>query len=318
MGRVLLLESSGFPEKFSKVEVLPPDGLSKEEYVEEKVITAINKYNPKLNITKVEYANLNDQFSQIHSSKFAGLIVEDKEIQVVEKEKYSRLGCYIWNENNRWFARRILVYVFFTIPKEESRNILVAQSIFPELIDYMGDFLSSPSYTIANHPVYFVNIINKNITAQSIIKPFAGIIAAGIDYIEVFPTTINPKIVPKDVEGFVKKYEPDCKKSDTYFSTEYYEVDFKLKRLKIKTSKLVIGDHLEIKGNYIQFNGSSEKFYWIQILPIFLIACRDNYEIDFLELENFYNSNKDKFSPRSDKIPRFDTLIKFMKKLTFR
>jgi hypothetical protein len=317
MERILLLEGTGFPEKFRKVEVIPPIGLSKQDYLEQQVLESINRYNPKLNLTKVEYANLNTQFPQVQASKFTGLIVEDIEILDTQQARFSKLGYFIWNNSNQYFARRIVMYVFLTNPKEESRNILVAQSIFPALIDYMSDFIASPSYTLANHPIYFINIINKRITAASVLKPLAGIIAAKINYIEVFPTTIDLKTVPTDVESFVRKYEIDCKGYSTTFVSDYYEVDFSSKRLKLKTTNLVTGDYLERKGPNLQFKGSSEKFYWMGVLPIFLIACQDGYDIDYSEIEDFYNSNVGNFSASNEKFQRFSVLLKFMKKLTF-
>lgn len=318
MERILLLERNGFPEKFGNVEVKPPEGISKQEFIEQKVIDAINEHNPKLKISKIEYDNLNSQFPDVYTSKFAGLIVEDKKIKESEKERFKKLGYHIRNINNEWFARKKLIYVFLTNPKEVSRNILVAQSIFPTLIDYMGKYIDSPSYTIANHPIYFINIINKKITALSVIKPLAGIIAAGIDYIEVFPLTINPKSVPKDVESFVRKYEENCKDFSSTFESNYYQVDFKLKKLKIKTTNLVIGDYLERNGEFLQFKGSSEKFYWMGILPIFLLACEDGYDIDFSELEKFYNANINNFKKNNEKFHRFKLLLDYMKKLTFK
>lgn len=315
MKRILLLESSGFPEKFRKVEVTPPAGLTKQEYLEQEVLEAINTYNPKLKLTKVEYTNLRTQFPDVQPSKFTGLIVEDIEIKETEQGRYSQLGYFIWDDSTEWFARKIVMYVFLTNPKEESRNILVAQTIFPAFIDYMNDFINSPSYTIANHPIYFINIINKTITAQSVLKPLAGIIAAGINYIEIFPTTINPKTVPLDVESFVRKYESGC--TGSTFATDYYEVDFTAKKLKLKTTNLVLGGHIERNGAYLQFKGSYEKFYWMGILPIFLIANQDGFEIDYSELENFYNTNIGNFNPSNEKFHRFSILIKYIKKLTF-
>lgn len=317
MERILLLESTGFPEKFSKVEVQPPAGLTKQDYVEQKVLEAVNLYNPKLNLTRVEYGSLINQFPQVQVSKFTGLIVEDMEIQETDQDRLSRLGYFIWSNSNQWFARKIVMYVFLTNPKEESRNILVAQSIFPALINYMDNFIASPSYTIANHPIYFINIINKRITALSVLKPLAGIIASGIDYIEVFPTTINPKTVPTDVESFVRKYESGCNEHSSTFTSNYYEVDFATKRLKLKTTNLVVGDYLGRSGHTLQFNGSSEKFYWMGVLPIFLIACQDGYDIDYSEVENFYNSSIGSFTDNNEKFQRFSVLLKFMKKLTF-
>lgn len=316
MERILLLESPGIREKFRASTVIPPTGISVEQYVERRVLEAINDYNPKLNITRVVYLSLNSQFPQVQSSKSTGLIVEDINIQHGEQQKYRQLGCYIWNNAGEWFARKIIIYVYITPPTDGGRNSLVSQNLFPSLIDYMEDYIDSPSYTFANHPMYLVNIINKVITAESILKPMAGIISSGIEYVEVFNNSLDSSRVPKDPERFVKEYESNCRPSSSTFSNSYYEVDFHSKTLRIKTDRLVVGDYLENSGGYVGFNGSAEKFYWIQILPIFMMASKSGYSIDYSELENFYNSHLVRFNPSSAKLERFSVLLKFIRKLT--
>jgi len=314
MKRILLLEITGFPEKFLDVEVIPPVGTSKENYMEEKVLGAINTYNPKLKISNIEYINIQSQFPKAHISKSTGLIVEDIHIKDSDKEEYSKMGYYTYEDTKQYYARTIISYVFFTNPTESGRNILVAQSIFPAFMEYMNDFISSPSYTITNLPIYYVNIINKTITAQTIIKPLSALIATGVNYVEIFPTTIDASKVPRDLESFVKAYETGV--TGTAYNSDYYQVDFESKRLKLKTTNLVIGDYLETDGTYIKFKGSSEKFYWMGVIPIFLLACQENYKIDYSELKDFYNSQLGNFRINNDKMERFAILLKFIEKLT--
>lgn len=316
MERILLLESPGIAEKFRASTVTPPTGIPTQQHVERKVLDAINDYNPKLNITRVQYLSLNSQFPQVRSSKSSGLIVEDIKIQDEDQQKYRQMSCYVWNNAGEWFARKIIIYVYVTPPTDSGRNTLVSQNFFPSLIDYMGDYIDSPSYTFANHPIYLVNIINKVITADSILIPMAGMIASGVEYIEVFNNSMDSSKVPKDPERFVKKYESSCGPMSITFSNRFYEVDFNLKTLRIKTDRLVVGDYLETNGGYIAFNGSAEKFYWIEILPIFMIASKAGYRIDYTELENFYNSHLLRFNPNSAKLERFSVLLNFIRKLT--
>lgn len=317
MERVLLLEETGLPVRFNSVEVSPPPGISKISYVENKILNEINRYNPKMKLTDVVYGALEDIFPGEESSKFTGFIIERKKISRSQENDYKELDFTIWNDSNQLYAMRILAYVFFTIPKEQGRNILVAQTIFPELIDFMEKYMPSPSYTISNRPIYFINIINKIITANSVLKPLIGIIKSDINYVEAFPGTIKPGDIPKTLQEFVQNYEVGYNVSHHNFSSDYYEVNFNLKKLKIKTDKLVLGHSLISNGRYIDFRGSDEKFYWIQILPVFLMACKEGYSIDYSELENFYSSNLNGFSDRSTKLPRFLVLLKFMEKVTF-
>ena len=311
-----------FPKRFEKIAIDLDEGISKKEYVEKQIIKSINKYNCKLNISEIEYVNINNQFEDIITTSYTGVIVEDIEIQKNEEVKYKEKDCYIWNDEDKCYARKIIIHVFLSPPTEDGRNILFTQSIFPATIDYMIDFIHSPSYTITNHPMYFINIINKRITADTLIKRLESIIATGFEYIEVFDNnTINPSEVASDIKSFIRKHEKDYEENNAIFSTEYYEINFDLKEIKIKTDRLRVGEYLiekNVKGvNMFDFNGSGEKFYWIEILPIVILGCNNNYKIDFSNLEEFYNSNIDRFSDNGGKIQRFDKLIKFIKKITF-
>ncbi len=309
-----MLDQSGFPERFLQVDVIPPAGITKEKYVEDRIIDSFNKYNSKVNIQEIKYEDLITQFPKMEFGKSSGLVVEDILISDIQVKYHESLDHYIYEWNGNKYARKILFYTFFTIPKEESRNILIAQMVFPLLLAYVNRFIKSPSYDLLNHPIYLVNIINKQFTAQSILRPIAGLISGGFEYIDVFEKSINPRYVPKDIELFVDKY---LQKSPTsYYSNDFYSIDFKRKILRINTSKLVIGDYLEKTAKYISFKGSSEKFYWIQVLPIILIAKNNEYKIDYKDLEDFYYTNVPLFRPNSEKLIRFKFLIDYIKKIS--
>jgi len=313
MERILLLHNSGFPEKFNSIELEPPDNLTKLNYVERSVLESINAYNPKLNVSGIEYIDLNSQFPQLHVGVFTGIIVEETEIYQEHANALMSEGCFVWSDDNNWFCKKIVGYVFLSDYAARSRNIFISQSIFPELIDYMGDFLSSPSYTIANHPIYFINIVNQVITAQSILIQIAGLVAAGIQYIEVFSNSFNPNRIKTNIEDYVKTYEQSYIQGQTFFSNEDYTIDFSLKVLKLKTNKLVDSS----SPNRFQVLGSNEKFYWMAILPLIILACKNNYVIDYSDLENLINFNMPDFSERNLKFQRFKIFLKYIKKITF-
>jgi hypothetical protein len=313
MERILLLHNSGFPEKFNSIELEPPDNLTKLNYVERSVLESINIYNPKLNVTRIEYIDLNSQFPQVHVGAFTGLIIEELVIHQEYANALMSEGCFVWSDNDNWYSKRIVGYVFLSDYAARSRNVFISQSIFPELIDYIGDFLPSPSYTIANHPIYFINIVNQVITAQSILIQIAGLIAAGINYIEVFSSSFNPNSIKTSIEDFVKTYEQSYVQGQTIFSNEKYAIDFSLKELKLKTNNLVDSS----SPNRFQIQGSNEKFYWMSTLPLVFLACKNNYVIDYSHLENLINSNIPNFSERNLKFQRFKTFLNYIKKLTF-
>jgi hypothetical protein len=318
MNRKLLLSSTGFPEKFISSSITPPNGVSKQSYIEEEIIKAINKYNSKLNISSVKYENIRGQFPHLNFfGKYAGLIVEDIEIREVQEDEYKRKGCFVWEFNSQWYASKSVIYVFISDNGIRGRNI-TAQLFFPELIDFMELYISSPSFSIANHPIYFINFLNERISASSIIKQIAGMIVSDIDNIEVFHRNTDLTNVPNNIREFLIKFVRDFTVNQAVYITENYEIDLQNKITKIKVDKLIIGDYLEYKNgtdSEYTFKGSSEKFYWIEILPIAILSWKSGYSLDYTSLEDFYNSERVNFSQNDEKIERFNLLIQFIKKL---
>jgi len=320
MGRKLLLSNLGFPEKFLASSISPTNGLTQQQYMEQEVIKSINYYNPKLKVTDIEYLDIKQQFPHLKIGKYAGLIVEDFSINQVDLDIYRNEEYFVWSTNNNWYARKIIIYVFLSDYEAKGRNI-ISQSIFPEIIEFMGMFIASPSYTIANHPIYYINILSKEITAPTIIKQISGMIASNIEYIEVFTKNDELSYVPRDIYEYLKKFEKDFIPGNLTCSTNYYEVDFSRKIATIKIDRLALNDYVIPKVGTIsglEFKGSSEKFYWMEIIPIIILASDNEYTIDYSLLENFYNQNIDKFSENDDKFYRFSLLIKFIKKLMLR
>jgi len=313
----LLLDISGFPQKLLGIDITAPSGVTKQDYVEEKIILAINNYNPKLNITGIEYENIRAQFPDIQVSRSSGLIVEDIEIPNNKKTDYENSGYYVRNQVAGCIARRIIIYAFFSDNNENGRDVLFTQSIFPAIIEYMGKYIQSPSYTVANHPIYFINIINKNIAAPSLIRRLASIVASNFEYIRIFANTNQIVDVPIEIKAFIEMYGRNYVSDSPNYSNDFFEIDFLSKKLLIKTSKLVVGEYLVINDSgKFAFHGSSEKFYWMEIFPIVVLAAQSGYYIDYTELELFCTSNVSEFGSRDDKFRRFGIFLQYIKKIS--
>lgn len=316
MNRKLLLPSSSFPNLFESSAIeFPSIPALKIQYMEETIMNAINSFNPKLKISNIEYVEkIKDQFPHLDFfGKYISVIVEDIEIEESQQAEYTNKQYYVWEFNNIYFARRILIYTFIADLQVVGRNTF-CQTFFPELIDFMNCYHSSPSFSIANHPIYFINFEYKDYP-DSIIRQAAGLIASDIEYMEVFNQNDDLVYVPKNIREYLNKFEDDFNSLVQTYSSDFFEIDFVNKSTTIKTNKLVLGDYLELKQNgKYDFNGSSEKFYWIEILPIIFLSIKNEYKLDYTLLENFYATNNPHFSSGSRKIERFDFLIKFIKK----
>ncbi len=278
---------------------------NKKEYIEKLLIKKINAFNKKLNVQEVLYELLSLQFPYYKKDGRNGAIVEDIEIQETEKNYYTQKGYYVFNKDSQTYARHILEYVFLTPQKEASRNIFISQTIFPAVIDYISDYLQSPNYTFANHKIMLINTVNKGITANSIKQECASFIAIGMDYVVLFDVPyIETKDVSKDLKSFIKQYD---KYSDLY-ENQYYKIDFLRKSFKIKTDDV----RKNITDN--DFNGSHEKFYWVKVLPMALLAYNSNFKVDYSEYKQFCEEYSTIFSVKSKKFQRCKIILNYFEK----
>ena len=324
MERFLLLDSSAFPQKFSEIDLTlsPAELLSttKTAEVEKQIINALNTSNSSLRIQNIIYDDISAEFTGVFTGKYSGLIVEDHQIKYSEVADYQSPNEFTYEKDGEYFVRVIFGYVFLSPTRETSRNILVSQAIYPELLQYMEKYLSSPSYTIANKPIYFLNIINKNITASMPLKHFSGLVAMEINYIGVFNNSLSSLAVPEHVEEFLRKYYSEYMKNvsgNEICDTPYFLADLTNKTFKVQTTKLVVGESLTLtKAKFLSFHGSDEKFYLIDMLPSTMFACREGYQMDLSNFKQFCdNKGTQRFKENNQKLLRFRTVLKYLQKL---
>ncbi len=311
----LKLNQSGYPKNFRKHNIQIADD-EKQEFFEHRLIETLNQINNKLKIETVEYCNLNNEFENNFLTSYSGLIVKEQIIEEIQKTKLKNQGYQIKSKNNQLIATRVLAYVFLSANKEEFRDTLFTQSIFPDILDSMKVYLDSPSYTILNHPIYFIDVIDKKITALTLIRRLALMIASGVHYVELFNNqTISPRDVPTQIVRFMNKYELKKNRTLSGYETDYLSLNFDKNELKIKdiTSRLVTTQ----RGN-LDFHGSDEKFYWMDILFISIIAANSGFSINFKEYEKFVINNKSQFTNNSKKMARCVILLQYLEKLSLK
>lgn len=312
----LLLTNKAYPQ--SLLNVKTPKEVSEDEkqsWVEGKILDAINLKNPKLKLNYIDYCNLKERFSNFIISNYAGVIVEEKIICEEERESYTARNYFVYEQEEKIFAQRPWIYTMMTSPIESGRNIFISQSIFPTLIDYMKLFKDSPSYEITNHPIYFINIVNKKIVAQSIIESIHSLSLMGICYIDVFNSTSNIATRTLSLKEYVIKFDnSNFDEQNQRYSCDKYEIDFQNKIFYIKTNDLVVGRYLVQRNSHIDFNGSSEKFYWMNTLPLIIRAVAEKFYVNYEALKVFCD-RRNEFSQQSSKFSRFETLLLYIKKL---
>lgn len=245
------------------------------------LIETLNKRNYKLKIQSVEEDDLKTKHN-----------LEQKRTAIIVNEYQG--------------VQNVLAYVFFTPDNAAARNSLVSQSIFPDLIKAAELFKNSPSFELLNHPIYYINVINDSISANSILRDFALLSKSGFHYTELFHhNVIDISKIPQDISNFVKKYYDDLN-----LERKYFELNETAKTLKLK---VIISDLLNDTQD--DFNGSEEKFFWTQILLISIIAAKSGYQIFIDDYENFILTYEPIFSPGSKKMLRCKTILNYLKKI---
>lgn len=309
---ILVISNHQYPQKFDEYNITTTNGQNKIDFIESKLLEIINSHNKKLNVEKIEYADIGGIYKNVHDSQNVSLIVEEQTHKNSERDLYENDGYTIIDSDDETFiARRILVYVIMSPIVEGGRNTLISQQLFPIVIDYMYDYINSPSFAIANHPFMFINLLQKTTTSNTIARKLAGTIAMGFDYVTLYDRCLN--FEPEELT--LKKYICDYytyNQTDT-FETPNFDINFQNKTMKIKTNELSTNKYLKIREDgYIDFNGSSEKFYWMELIPTLFLSIKEGFNVDYKDLVTFYNEYSTKFTTRSDKIERFNKLIKFI------
>lgn len=312
----LLLTNKAFPNNFSNIatpkEVLEDQKIS---WVEQKIIGAINQKNYKLKIENIEYCDIPARFPDFLDSNYAGLIVEEFTISLEMEEYYRSRNYFVYSCDDIVFAQRPWIYIMTTSVTEPGRNVFVSQSIFPTLIDYMSKFLKTSCYEVANHPIYFLNIVKKQVTAQTIMKQIHALALMNVCYIDVFNSTPNVSKKTFTLKKYVLTFDPSSYDEEhQLYTSAKFDLDFKNKKLKIKTQDLTTEGYLVQGSSYIDFKGSSEKFYWMEMLPVTIKAFEENFDIDYDDFKTFCQ-RKAEFSPNSSKFSRFETILSFIRKL---
>lgn len=312
----LILNDTCYPKVFDKIEITPPTGVAKVSFVEEKIIKALNEYNPKISVEKVEYAAIETQFTDYKKGNHNGVIVEEHDVAPEKVEYFKGKGYYLYKDSGMDKASKIVMYVALSNPGEPGRNGFTSQTVFPTIIDHIEESLNTSTYEISNHDFCFINISNKVFTANMILRHVCSLYKIGVHYVEVFAKSIDTKEIPKDLKGFLQAYATNF--SDSYdavndiYEDDNYKIDFSNYFFRIKAEQMV--SKLLCNAGVYDFNGSSEKFYWIEVYPMSIFAYKLGYKVDYSEYEKFVVDYKGKFSPTSEKFSRCEILLAYFKK----
>ncbi|MBZ1514837.1 hypothetical protein [Leuconostoc mesenteroides] len=329
--RKLILQDVKYQNKFNRIDVIPPSGISKLKHIETKLLRELNNKNPRLHVSNIEYLDINSEFPNLIRGAYSALIIDEDQIPSIPATQIDD-SRYFTDSSSNYFRQKIMAYVF-TSPatRNEGRDITVTQDIFPRLLDYIEKHIDSPSYTYANHPFYYISLMNTDGgLPASILSNYAKLNQLEIEFIELFATGVNFSKMPKGVEEtikFIAKVPNNRRTINQVLSTNDYQFDLTNRKLTILSSTLLVNLTSGSFGNSVEransgnatFKGSKEKFYWLDVLSMFELALRNNYEIDYSQLWSWYRQNEYSNSfGNSDKFPRFESLLKYFDKKTLK
>ncbi len=343
--RKLILHGIKAKNRVLGISVSPPAGLNltKEEYVNQLILDKLNEYNPNLNVTSLEFDS--DLIDGIHSDCLSEVVEEryffkNKNIPNSIKLKECNEDIWYYSDNDgNLVERRRIAYVYLSDSTNSSRNAIGAQDLFPTLLEFMDHFRNSPSFTYSNHPIYYLNILKQANLSYSLVKVFCLIsLLKDTHLVNVFPIASGITFGNQlDIQEFLKhlaelvrrtdvKSQNSQNKFNDLVENTIHKFDFDNKIFTIKTDTIFVdipnigkksanhGQSIKDNGQQVFFNGSTEKFYLFEILGFFELAMKNDYQIDYSQLEEFCieNYNNDTFV--GNKLSSVISLLNYIKK----
>ena len=295
--RIIVLNENKYPNYFSEHPILTTDP---EFNFNTTIIDRINEYNPKLKIEALVYRNTNAYLDNKMGDYF-GLIMELVDVQPEEEVAPNNLFEYEGNT----YKCTIFGYIFMSLNEEQWRNTFVSQIIFPELIYLIREIQTSETFEMSGKPMFFINVLNKKITAGVILRDLELIQLAGFNVIHLFDDAEIDTDLSRSIGELNEKYEQNV----YCYSETTNEITLKLDELQkyMKTNS---------KGTH-SFNGSSEKFYLISALCIAKFACDIGVKLNVDEIRTFRTTYSNELAnTRQSKFSKINTIFDYLEKLS--
>lgn len=294
--RIIVLNENKYPEYFYDH---PVSTMNPTFDFDTTIINRINEYNPKLKIEALVYRNTNIYLDS-NMGKYFGLIMELTEIQLGEEVATDNSFEYEGNT----YKYTIFGYIFMSLNIESSRDIFVSQQIFPYLTNLLTEIQDCETFEISAKPLFFINLVNKRLTAKTILRDLELIQLAGINVIHLFNDWILDINLSHSLEELNSRYPQNIYSYDEINNEIFLKLD-ELQR-NIRTNHN--GDHI--------FHGSSEKFYSLSALCIAKFACNIGIKLNVDEISTFRRLYANEIEdPRKSKFSNINALFNYLEKL---
>lgn len=277
------------------------------------IIEKLNAYNPKLKVGRILPFPGESSFSiakRADSTKFA--LVAEAYGEVPDHRPLEPDEGTAETEDTSTALYRAVLYLFVAI-ESTGRNVFVTQTIFPGLCALIDEMKAAPGIAFSSHPVYFLDLASGPMPG-SVLRTLKLFTAMGLGYVPVYRTEFDPADVPRELEALLQAT------GDQRAGRPYYSVDAENRMLTYTKSQFRPGQLLEegaTPANW-KFNGSSDKFYWSEVLPVAAVAAHSGFRIDCSEVVSYLaavraDSGGAKMSTKFD---RTVALFQYIKKIS--
>lgn len=277
------------------------------------VLEKLNDYNPKLGVGRILPFPGNKSFSianRAESTKFA--LVAEAHSEVSDHRLLAPDEGVAESEDASTALYRAVLYLFVAI-ESTGRNVFVTQTFFPGLCALIDDMKAAPGIAFSSHPVYFLDLASGSMP-DSVRRTLQLFTAMGVGYVPVYRADLDPAAVPRELNALLQAT------GDQRSGRLYYSINPGERLLTYMKSPFVPGVLLEKNATSANwsFNGSSDKFYWSEVLPVAVVAAHSGFRIDCSEVVSYLTAVRAASggARTSKKFDRTVALFEYIEKLS--
>lgn len=268
--------------------------------VGEAIQDTLNREGKNRRVKELRYLDISKRFPYFtkFQSKFVGAICESR---LFESTEDLESNPYIWVENidQRTIVHRIRAFVVLTLPTIQSRNIYVAQSLFPFLFSQLTTTENSPCKVLSSMPIYLLCMASEDVAIpESVRRDLDFVSAAGIMVLAPMRKGSVVSNKPLTIERM-----NDLQSSMGLFTLDEAACTFRIEQSGLES---LIDQDGRIKG-------SKEKFGMLSLIPAALVARRTGYRLCLSGYDAWLS--RIKVNGTGVKIRNLENVQKFLKKI---
>ena len=248
-----------------------------------KITDAINTYNPRMHVSETRFVDSNCfNLMRLCDSKYFGIITESYPF-LTECSHFKEDDEWVEEKENGYILHKAVAYTIIVPSITGSRNIVVAQQVFPSLFTLIKRNLPSPGLTLTDKPVYLIDLMKEKHEKQekSITRSFVAMDVSGLAVICPF----HERFKIPDAYSMTDYIE-----SSSHKQRKVIEADITSKIIRIDTHYPGLFEKPEDSNNKrIEVHGSNEKFFATIILGAFFLAKRLDYRVDISAFQEAFS-----------------------------